>query len=110
MEELERLYNELPYFDKQKFIGRHLADARQEDIDDKASKPQKIYRYWDLDPNDREMVRMEAIDEASTDELKEELECRGYIVTTDEAFTDELKEKLECRGYIVTKASQEPKK
>ena len=80
MDELERLYNELPYFDKQKFIGRHLADARQEDIDDKASKPTEIYCYSDLDPNDREEVRREAIDEASTDELKEELECRGYIV------------------------------
>ena len=34
MDALERLYNELPYFDKQKFIGRHLADARQEDFDD----------------------------------------------------------------------------
>ena len=45
MDELERLYNELPYFDKQKFIGRHLADARQEDIDDKASDPKEIYCY-----------------------------------------------------------------
>ncbi len=82
MKELEKLYNDLPYFDKQKFIGRHLADARQEDIDDNASEPQKIYRYWDLDPNDRENVRMEAIYDASTDELKEELELRGYLVTS----------------------------
>lgn len=37
MEKLERLYNEMPYFDKKKFIGRHLADARQEDIDDAAN-------------------------------------------------------------------------
>lgn len=81
MEELERLYNELPYFDKQKFIGRHLDDARQEDIDDKASEPKKIYRYWDLDPKDREIFIMEAIEDASTTELKEELECRGYVVT-----------------------------
>ena len=81
MDELERLYNELPYFDKQKFIGRHLADARQEDIDDKASEPQKIYCYSDLDPYDKEEVRMEAIEDTSTTELKEELECRGYVVT-----------------------------
>ena len=80
MDELERLYNELLYFDKQKFIGRHLADARQEDIDDKASEP-KIYCYWDLDPYDKEEVRMDAIEDASTTELKEELECRGYVVT-----------------------------
>lgn len=91
MEELERLYNELPYFDKQKFIGRHLADTRQEDIDDKASKPKKIYRYWDLDPNDREKVRMEAIDEASTDELKEELELRGYFVIVPKARQEQKK-------------------
>ena len=81
MDELERLYNELPYFDKQKFIGRHLADARQEDIDDKASESKKIYCYSDLDPYDKEEVRMEAIEDTSTTELKEELECRGYVVT-----------------------------
>ena len=80
MDELERLYNELPYFDKQKFIGRHLADARQEDIDDKASES-KEYCYSDLDPYDKEEVRMEAIEDTSTTELKEELECRGYVVT-----------------------------
>ena len=81
MDGLERLYNELPYFDKQKFIGRHLADARQEDIDDKASDPKEIYCYSDLDPYDKEEVRMEAIEDTSTTELKEELECRGYVVT-----------------------------
>ena len=81
MDELERLYNELPYFDKHKFIGRHIADARQEDIDDKASESPKNYRYWDLDPYDREEVRMEAIEDASTSELKDELACRGHIVT-----------------------------
>ena len=80
MDELERLYNELPYFDKQKFIGRHLADARQEDIDDKASEP-RVFYYSDLDPYDREEVRMEAIEDASTSELRDELECRGYVVT-----------------------------
>ena len=74
MDELERLYNELPYFDKQKFIGRHLADARQEDIDKKFSG---AFDYSEED----EVIRMEAIEEALTDELKEELECRGYIVT-----------------------------
>lgn len=71
MDELERLYNELPYFDKQKFIGRHLADARQEDIDKKASD------YSEED----DAIRMMAIEEACTSELKEELECRGYVVT-----------------------------
>ena len=81
MDELERLYNELQYFDKQKFIGRHLADARQEDIDDKASEHKEIYCYSDLDPYDKEEVRMEAIEDTSTTELKEELECRGYVVT-----------------------------
>lgn len=88
MDELERLYNELPYFDKQKFLGRHLADARQEDIDDKASEPQKIFRYWDLDQNEREKFRMEAIDDASSDELREELELRGYFVTISLQFRD----------------------
>jgi hypothetical protein len=80
MDELERLYNELPYFDKQKFIRRHLDDARQEDIDDKASEP-RVFYYSDLDPYDRDEVRMEAIEDASTSELRDELECRGYVVT-----------------------------
>ena len=80
MDELEKLYNELPYFDKQKFIGRHLADARQEDIDDKANEP-RVLSYYDLDPYDREEVIMEVIEDASTTELKEELECSGYVVT-----------------------------
>lgn len=72
MDELERLYNELPYFDKQKFIGRHLADARQEDIDKIAS---------DFPEVDSVMIRMRAIEESCTTELKEELEFRGYVVT-----------------------------
>lgn len=80
MDELERLYNELPYFDKQKFIGRHLSDARQEDIDDKSSEP-RVLSYYDLDHYDREMFRMDAIQDASITELKEEIESRGYIVT-----------------------------
>lgn len=81
MDELERLYNELPYFDKQKFIGRHLADARQEDIDDKASEPRAFDYYSDLDAFEREEVRSQAIEDASISELKDELECRGYVVT-----------------------------
>lgn len=79
MDELERLYNELPYFDKQKFIGRHLADARQEDIDRYASEPEVTFD--DLDPLEQEMVRMDAIEDSTTTELKEELESRGYVVT-----------------------------
>lgn len=75
MDELERLYNELLYFDKQKFIGRHLADARQEDIDDKAREP--------FDYSEEEVIRMKAIEESCTSELKEELECRGYTVTKE---------------------------
>lgn len=71
MDELERLYNELPYFDKQKFIGRHLADARQEDID-------KITSDF---PEVDSVIRMRAIEESCTTELKEELEIRGYVVT-----------------------------
>lgn len=74
MDELERLYNELPYFDKQKFIGRHLADARQEDIDDKASGASDY-------TEDDEVIRREAIEESFTTELIDELECRGYTVT-----------------------------
>ena len=73
MDELERLYNELPYFDKQKFIGRHLADARQEDIDKKASEA--------FDYSEEEVIRMKAIEESCTSELIDELECRGYVVT-----------------------------
>ena len=80
MEELEELYNELPYFDKQKFIGRHLADARQEDIDYQASGSIEI-SYWDLDHYDREEIRREAIEDASIAELKDELESRSYVVT-----------------------------
>ena len=72
MEELEKLYNELPYFDKQKFLGRHLAYARQEDIDKKASD------YSEEEDDD--VIRMMAIEEACTSELKEELESRGYLV------------------------------
>lgn len=34
LEEIEKLYNNLLYFDKQRFICRHLEDARMEDIDD----------------------------------------------------------------------------
>lgn len=79
MDELEKLYNELPYFDKQKFIRRHLDDARQEDIDDKASEPEVTFD--DLDPIEQEMAKMEAIEDAFTTDLIEELECRGYVVT-----------------------------
>lgn len=28
MDELEKLYNELMWFDKQKFLSKHLGDAR----------------------------------------------------------------------------------
>ena len=34
MDELEKLYNELMWFDKQKFLSKHLGDARPEDIDE----------------------------------------------------------------------------
>ena len=82
MDELERLYNELPYFDKQKFIGRHLADAKQEDIDKKASG---AFDYSEED----EVIRMEAIEEAFTTDLIDELECRGYVVKKEGEDDDE---------------------
>ena len=68
---------------KQKLIGRHLADARQEDIDDKASEPRVFDYYSDLDAFEREEVRLQAIEDAYTTELIEELESRGYVVTKD---------------------------
>jgi hypothetical protein len=93
MDELERLYNELPYFDKQKFIRRHLDDARQEDINDKASEP-RVFYYSDLDPYDRDGVRMKEIEDTSTSELKDELACRGYVVKEEgEDIVDAIKGK-----------------
>lgn len=32
MDELEKLYDELPYFDKQRFLKKHLGDVKPEDL------------------------------------------------------------------------------
>lgn len=34
MDELEKLYDELPYFDKQRFLKKHLGDVKPEDLDE----------------------------------------------------------------------------
>ena len=34
MDELEKLYDELPYFDKQHFLKKHLGDVKPEDLDE----------------------------------------------------------------------------
>ena len=34
MDELEKLYDELPYFDKQRFLNKHLGDVKPEDLDE----------------------------------------------------------------------------
>ncbi len=37
LEQIEQLFDELPYFDKQKFMERHFKDAQLEDIADYVS-------------------------------------------------------------------------
>lgn len=34
MDELEKLYDELPYFDNQRFLKKHLGDVKPEDLDE----------------------------------------------------------------------------
>ena len=34
MDELEKLYDELAYFDKQHFLKKHLGDVKPEDLDE----------------------------------------------------------------------------
>ena len=67
MDELEKLYNELMWFDKQKFLSKHLGDARPQDIDEYLEDGMEASSCDDLD--------------MFTDEdLIDEVKSRGYIV------------------------------
>ena len=67
MDQLEKLYNELMWFDKQKFLSRHLGDARPEDIDEYLEDGMESPSWDDLD--------------GITDEdLIDEVKSRGHIV------------------------------
>ena len=82
MDELEKLYNELPYFDKQRFLARHLNNARMKDIDDALEDGLHI-SYSSLSGDERKELMYEALEYCDDDDLVEELEARHYIVTKD---------------------------
>lgn len=71
MDELEKLYNELMWFDKQKFLSKHLGDAIPEDIDEYVEDGMELPSCDDLD--------------MFTDEdLIDEVKSRGYFVIEGE--------------------------
>ena len=82
MDELEKLYNELPYFDKQRFLARHLNDARMKDIDDALEDGLHI-SYSSLSWDEQNELKSEALEYCDDDDLVEELVARHYIVTKD---------------------------
>lgn len=67
MDELEKLYNELMWFDKQKFLSKHLGDARPEDID----------KYLE---DGMEAPSCDDLDGITDEDLIDEIKSRGYIV------------------------------
>lgn len=67
MDELEKLYNELMWFDKQKFLSKHLGDARPGDID----------KYLE---DGMESPSLDDLDMFTDEDLIDEVKSRGYIV------------------------------
>lgn len=74
LEQIEKLFDELLYFDKQKFLERHFKDAQLEDIEDYVSEGIQ---------GENDFVRM-----FDSKVLMKELLRRGYTVIYEKNIED----------------------